>query len=315
MAELSPNSAKTIGIEVGSAKIRFVVLQDARDVVLRHEKMLEPEADLVEQLTATINQVKQQIGDVQAVGVAIPGLVKRENGLIALSMQFPSLVGVNLVEVLRQKTELPAILENDANAAAIAECELGAGCDCQSLFYATIGAGVGGAMILNGEIWRGASGFAGEFGHIIINEDGQKLEEVVSASNIIRRTRERLRQDGTSSLSRIALNPDFDVATIVREANEGDDFAQLMIERTGIYIGTAIAGVINLLNVERVVIGGEVTETGKVILDSIIKRAKELSFEPSFEAMEIVSAQLGIDSAAIGAAILAVNSYRLSDNS
>ncbi len=305
MSELSPNLTKVIGIDVFDAKLRFVVLAGRGEILISQEKHLETESSFPEQITALVVQIQQQIPDVQAVGVAIPGLVRRENGQIVLSTQFPSLVGANLAGLLREKTNLPTILENDANSAAIAEYELGAGQNCQSLFYATIGKGVGGAIILDGKLWHGITGFAGEFGHITINEEGLKLENVASASNIIRRTRERLRQDSTSSLSRISLNPDFTVDSIVREANEGDDFAQLMIERTGIYIGTAIASVINLLNVERVVIGGEVMETGEVILNSIVSQAKQLSFAPSFEATTIVSAQLGANSTAIGAALLA----------
>ncbi len=132
------------------------------------------------------------------------------------------------------------------------------------MFYVTIGSGIGGALIIDGKLWLGTSGFAGEFGHITIDPEGNEctcgnigcLETYASAPNIVRRTHERLFRDGTSSLSRLALNRDFTASDIAREAMNGDDFALLMIERTGRYIGTAVAAVINLLNPERIVLGG-----------------------------------------------------------
>jgi glucokinase len=181
------------------------------------------------------------------------------------------------------------------------------------MFYVTIGRGIGGALILDGRLWYGASGFAGEFGHITIDQEGVEcscgnigcLETVASAPNIVRRTHERLYRDGTSSLSRLAMNKDFTAADIAREARNGDDFALLMIERTGRYIGTAIAAVINLLNIERVVLGGGVMEAGDLILNPIIRETGRRAFQPCFEAAQIVAASLGTDAVPIGAALLA----------
>ena len=155
-------------------------------------------------------------------------------------------------------------------------------------------------------MWRGSSGFAGEFGHIAITSDGKKLEDVASAANIVRRTRTRFHQDQTSSLYQIGEEA-ITTADIVREAERGDDFARMMLERTGAYVGTAIAGVINLLNIEKIIIGGEIMQTGNYVLDAIIKRAKKLSFEPSFRVTEIVEGKLKSDAPAIGAALLANN--------
>ena len=132
-----------------------------------------------------------------------------------------------------------------------------------------IGNGIGGAIILDGKLWTGASGFAGEVGHITIDTEGLQcvcgntgcLETVASAPSIVRRARERLNRDRTSSLSRLALNKSF-TARAAHQANEGDDFALMMIERTGKYIGTGVASVINLLNIERIVLGGGVMDAG-----------------------------------------------------
>ena len=176
-----------------------------------------------------------------------------------------------------------------------------------------IGNGIGGAIILDGKLWAGASGFAGEVGHITIDTEGLEcvcgntgcLETVASAPSIVRRARERLNRDNTSSLSRLALNKSFTADDVAHQANEGDDFALMMIERTGKYIGTGVASVINLLNIERIVLGGGVMDAGSLILNPIIHEVKRRAFQPCFEATEIVAAKLGLDGAPIGAALLA----------
>ncbi|MGC2238216.1 MAG: ROK family protein [Pyrinomonadaceae bacterium] len=194
-------------------------------------------------------------------------------------------------------------IENDANAAAYGEYNLGAGRGSRDMFYVTLGTGIGGALIFDGNIWRGASGFAGEFGHITINSEGMKLEDVASAANIVRRTKSRFHQDHTSSLGKIGED-EIGLKDVVREAQIGDSFAQMMLERTGTYVGMAIASVINLLNVEKIVVGGAIMQSEHLVLDAIIRRARELSFAPSFKGTEILVGELGENASAVGVALL-----------
>jgi glucokinase len=175
------------------------------------------------------------------------------------------------------------------------------------MFCAIIGEGVGSGLILGGEIWRGSHGYAGEFGLIFVDEEGARLEEVASTPNIVRRTQHRLLQDSTTAL-RGDLENGVVLDHILSAAAEGDDFARMMLERTGSCIGTAIGDVINLLDVGLIVIGGEVTKGDGIILNSIIHRAKECASQQSFEATDIVLSELGDDAAAIGAALLARHS-------
>jgi glucokinase len=213
-------------------------------------------------------------------------------------------------------TEAPGLrieLENDANAAAYGEFIVGAGRGDRDMFYVTIGEGIGGAIILGGKLWTGTSGFAGEVGHITIDTEGIEcecgntgcLETVASSPNIVRRANERLHRDSTSSLSKLGLNKNFTAADVAHEAKNGDDFSLMMIERTGKYIGTGVASVINLLNIGKIVMGGEVMDAGKLLLDPIIQEAKRRAFQPCFEATQIVGGTLGADAAAVGVAMLA----------
>ena len=181
-----------------------------------------------------------------------------------------------------------------------------------------IGNGIGGAIILDGKLWTGASGFAGEVGHITIDTEGLEcvcgntgcLETVASAPSIVRRARERLNRDSTSSLSRLALNKSFTAEDVAHQANEGDDFALMMIERTGKYIGTGVASVINLLNIERNRARRRRNGRRLVNPQPHHSRSKTPRFPTLFEATEIVAAKLGLDGAHIGAAMLARDAAR-----
>ena len=288
-----------------------LVTLDGR-VAARREEPLERET-VVAQITRAVQELRDQAPDVTAIGLGIPGLVNRTTDRVLVSTDLPSVVRGDIHAELTRATGLRVELENDANAAAYGEYKVGAGAGSRDMFFATIGAGIGGAIILDGKLWLGASGFAGEFGHITIDAEGIEcmcgntgcLETVASAPNIVRRANERLYRDNTSSLSRLAMNKEFTAADIAQEAKSGDDFSLMMIERTGKYIGAAVASVINLLNIERIVLGGGVMDAGSLILDPIINEARRRAFQPCFEATQIVAAALGTDAVSIGAALLA----------
>lgn len=291
--------------------MRGVVVSAEGAVVSRREAAHRPDSLLSE--VANIVASLREAGEINCVGIALPGLVNRETDRVLVSTGLPSVVGADLHTELTKATGVKFELENDANAAAYGEYKVGAGRDARDLFYIHIGDAVGGAIIIDGKLWTGASGCAGEVGHTTINTEGIQcecgnvgcLETVASGPNIARRARERLDRDSTSSLSRLAITDDFTAADLAREATNGDDFSIMMIERTGRYIGTAVAGIINLLSLERIVLGGAVMEAGDLMLNPIIKEAGKRSFHPCFESTKIVSGTLGADAVAIGAALLA----------
>jgi len=301
-----------IGIDLSGLKLRAATVNAEGAIAERREAPVQPDS-LIAQVTEVVNDLRRNTTGIEAVGIAIPGLVNRQNDRVVVSRYLPATVQAPLHAELMEKTGLRVELENDANAAAYGEYKIGAGSGSRDLFYITIGEGIGGAIIINGKLWTGASGFAGEVGHITIDTEGAEcqcgnlgcLETVASGPNIVRRAKERLHQDSTSSLSRLGLNKDFTADDLAREATEGDDFALMMLERTGKYIGTGVAGIINLLNIERIVLGGGVMQAGDLLLNPIIQEAKQRAFQPCFEATTILAATLGTDAATIGAAMLA----------
>ncbi len=303
MEIISEQTGNFVGVEVSRAAINAVCLDKVENVINEKNGRLDPNKDIAPQLIDFINSLRKEFGDFGQIGITVPGLIDRKTKSIAFSAQLPEYTKVDFLGELEKITKLEILVENDANAAAFAEYFLGAGQGAKNMFYVTLGRGVGGALILDGTLWRGVSGFAGEFGYVSINSEGGKLEDVASSANIIRRTKTRFNQDPTSSLSKLEEQA-IHLSDVVNEAKRGDNFAQLMLERTGMYVGTAVASVINLLNIERIVIGGEIMKAGDFVLGAIVKRAKELSFVPSFKTTEIVQGQFGENAAAIGAALL-----------
>lgn len=303
MSESQAASEKIVGIEAGSSAFKAVCLDSKGELIVAHRTRVEKDKEIFAQLIDFIGDVKKLFEDFDTVGIAVPGLINRESKRIAYSAHIPEHAGIDLLGEIASSTGMKVTMENDANAAAYAEFKKGAGRESRNLFYVTLGAGVGGAFIFDGKIWTGVSGFAGEFGYVAINSEGMKLEDMASAENIVRRTRSRFHQDNTSSLSKLE-EEQITLADIIREAQKKDDLAMMMLERTGMFVGTAIAGVINLLNIEKIVVGGEIMQAGKLVLNGIINRAKELSFTPSFETTKIVQGALGENAAAIGVALL-----------
>jgi glucokinase len=301
-----------IGIELSGSKLRAATVSNEGVIGERRTAEAEPDT-VVRQLTQMVSDLRGTANNIEAIGIAIPGLINRQTDRVIASSYVPAAVRENFHAVIMEATGLRVELENDANAAAYGEYKIGAGRGSRDMFYITIGEGIGGAIILDGKLWTGASGLAGEVGHITLDTEGDEclcgnrgcLETVASAPNIVRRANERLNRDSTSSLSKLATNQDFTAGDLAREAREGDDFSLMMIERTGKYIGTGVASIINLLNIERIVLGGGVMQAGDLILNPIIQEAKRRAFQPCFEATQILAAVLGEDAATIGAATLA----------
>ena len=291
--------------------MRAVLISETGQTLDRRESRYEPES-LIKSITDLAGELRNS-GEIKAVGLAIPGLVNRETDRVLVSTGLPFTAREHIHSELMEATGLRFELENDANAAAYGEYKAGAGRDARDIFYIGIGDAIGGAIILDGKLWTGASGCAAEIGHITIDTEGAEcvcgntgcLETIASGPNIVRRARERLNRDSTSSLSRLAMQESFTAGDLALEANNGDDFSVMMLERTGRSIGIAVASMINLLSIERIILGGAIMEAGDLIVEPIIAEARKRSFQQCFEATKVVAAELGADGVAIGAALLA----------
>ncbi len=310
-----------IGVDLGSTSIRTGAVGSAGKLL---DFRLEPESDrtaptrgreIADHLLSAVERMIEahsRSGRLAAIGVGLPGLVDHSNHRIINLPNAQGLVGLDLYGEFEAKFGVPIYFDNNANAAAYAEMTCGIARGESDWLYLHIGGGIGAGLVLDGKLRRGKSGFAGEIGHVNVDPEGSEcpcgsfgcLETVASASNIVRRTRDRLRRDATSSLSRLGAMGGFTYDDIIAAAESGDDLAKMMLERTGIFIGRALAGVINLLNLSMVAIGGA-PSARPFLVPAIIEETRRRAFAPVFRDCRIVAAELGSEAGVVGAALLA----------
>lgn len=248
------------------------------------------------------------------IGIGAPGPVNKEDGSIEVAVnlgweKFP------LREILEMETSLPVIVENDANIAAIGGMWKGAGKGAVNLICVTLGTGVGGGIIVNGEIVHGTNGAGGEIDHITsVPRDGLPcncgktgcLETVASATGIVRLAQKRLAfDDCTSKLRGIhEENQAITAKQVFDAANEGDEFAKQIIQQVAYHLGLALANLPNGLNPEKIVIGGGVSKAGNALLSNLREEFFSFTFPRVSQGVEIVPATLGNNAGVIGGAWL-----------
>lgn len=317
----APNQSASfcLGVDLGSRHLRIGLVDRTGEVlVFRREPYqvvpASPEQNraLADQLLAAVRQVMDEHpGQVAAIGIGFPGLVHQLTHRIIALPNVPSFANLDLYQEFKRVFNLPIAFENSSNAAAFAEMACGVAQGVSDWLYISIGTSVGSGLVLDGKLRRGKSGFAGEIGHININPDGIEcacgstgcLETIASVPNIVRRTRARLQRDSTSSLSRLG-NEKITYEDVINAAEQGDDLARMMLERTGHFIGMAVADMINALNLSMVAIGGH-PRARPFLVPAITEEARRRAFPASFEDCQIVAARLGEEAGVVGIALLA----------
>lgn len=253
----------------------------------------------------------RNIGTVKALAAAVPAMINSEKGLILKAPNVPALNGCRFADVLSGELNLPCVLENDANAAVIGEHAFGAAKDYRSAIAVTLGTGVGGGIILDNKILRGADGTAGEIGHICVEPSGAPcgcgsygcVEQYSSATAIVRLAQEMENQYPQSALrSRSNLTS----ADIYEAGKAGDDLALEVFRRMGFYLGIALAGLINVLNPEVIVIGGGASAGWDLFMPHTQEQIRRRAYREPAERAKLVRGQLGDDAGILGAAQMAI---------
>ncbi|HZF37219.1 MAG TPA: ROK family protein [Blastocatellia bacterium] len=307
-----------LGVDLGSNHIRVGTVDPAGQVLaFRREPYSEEARKKPRALADQILSVSWQMAEdqaatapVSAVGVAFPGLVNQATHRAVELAQLPSLAEIDLRREIMQAFGVPTHFENNANAAAFAEMTMGATRDAGDWLYLHIGANVSAGLVLNGRLHRGKSGLAGAIGNMNVYTDHpgglMPLQAMASAESVVRRTRERLQKDRTSSLSKLGAMGGFTYDDIITQAHAGDDLAKMMLNRTGAYIAMAIADVINLLNLAMVAIGGA-PAARQFLTASIADGVRERAFTAAISDCQVVAAELEVEASVIGAALLAAD--------
>ncbi|MDR7555621.1 MAG: ROK family protein [Armatimonadota bacterium] len=303
-----------LGVDLGGTKILTAVVDETGQVAAR-VRAPTPQtgpAAVVEAIAATAQQALEAAGlprgAVRAAGVGAPGPADPVTGTVFSPPNLPGWGDVPLADLLRARLEVPVAVENDANAAALGEHWVGAGRGVDDLLYITVGTGIGGGLILRGQLYTGTSGCAGEVGHMVIVPDGPRcacgrqgcLEAVASGPAIARAARAALEAGRPSVLSAVAAE-ELDAHAVARAAVEGDPLAREVFARAARYLGLAVANLVNLLNPAMVIIGGGVARAGDLLLAPVRRIVDAEAFARPAAAVRIVPAALGADAGALGA--------------
>jgi glucokinase len=307
---------QAIGVDVGGTKTAALRLS-AGGEILDGTVVSTPADDEAAILTAAEAAIADVMdGDVVAIGVGAAGLVDVRAGLLLSS---PNLAwrNVPLAERLGTRFGLPVTVDNDATAAAWAEARFGASRKHPDSLFVGVGTGIGGGIVMGGRLIQGAHGFAGEIGHIIVQPDGPSCgcgnrgcwEQVAGGPAISRAGRSAATEDPESGIARLAGGDPARVTgeLVVRAATEGDPIAVRILGEVGRRLGEGIAGLVNVLDPEVVVLGGGVGEIGALVLEPL-REAYLATVEGRGDRPDvpILPAVLGNDAGAIGAALLAI---------
>jgi len=243
-----------------------------------------------------------QRGDLAAVGICSPGPCDIDAGVISSAPNLPDWRDVPICRYLEERLGVRACLENDANAAAVGEHVYGAGRGCRHLIYITVSTGIGGGLIIDGRLYRGATGVAGELGHMTIEPDGPVcgcgnrgcLEAFASGTAIAARGEELVAQGGSPLLARLAQEQGELTAAIVGQAAEaGDSASRDIIQRAGYYLGVGLASYVNIFNPEVIIIGGGLAKMGELLLGPARAEMEARAMPEALKAVQLKPAELG----------------------
>jgi len=308
---------RAIGIDIGGTKIAAgVVSAEGRIVQALAVPTPQRQDDVVQCILATVTGLRRAHPDVAAIGVGAAGMVDWPSGHIRWAPN-NSYRDLPLQRLLSEGSGLPAVVENDANAAAWAEATVGAGAGLANVIALTVGTGIGAGIILNGELQRGDTGIAGEAGHIIVNPSGEErcgcgatgcLEAMASGTALGRIGRRAVAADPASRLASLAGSAEAVTGETVHEAAlQGDPVALRLFDEIGYWLGVGIASLTNVFDPQLVIVGGGLVTTGDLLLTPARESFERFIFARAHRRLPpLVPARLGSDAGLIGAALLAL---------
>lgn len=310
-----------VAVDLGGTHLRAAVVDQNGEVEfrLKHETLRTEDASkIVEALVNAVHECERRHSengtDFKAVSVVVPGTVNLEQGTVVKTPNVPCLDGFPLVAALNSDLKQTVLLENDANAAALGELWLGAGRGKSSIICVTLGTGVGGGIVLDGNLWRGVDGSAGEIGHMSVDPFGSVacgcgnhgcLEVYASATAIVRMANEK----GLQHDSLLSHREDLTAKAVYAAGLAGDELALDVFERMGAYLGIGLANLINILNPEMIVIGGGVASGWTLFEKHMQREVAKRTFALRSNGVKIVPAECGDDAGLLGAAWLAFTAH------
>jgi glucokinase len=312
------NESYAIGVDIGGTNMSAAVMSHDNSALLSKEtietRAQQGPEDGMKRLGDLIARVIQaaniSLKDVAGIGIGCSGPVDTEKGLVQNPYTLPTWDDLPIVEILTGRFHKPILLLNDAHAAALGEYHVGAGRGSRNMIYMTVSTGIGGGLILNGQLYRSKGLMAGEIGHQSVDYDGRPcycgargcLEMYAAGPGIAQTAQERITPD-SAIWSRVDGDKQAISARIVGEAAQaGDALALDILREAGMYLGVGIANLINILAPERIVIGGGVMQSHAFIFPALHEHLGKQKFLVPADDIQILRAELGLDAGVVGAA-------------
>jgi glucokinase-like ROK family protein len=323
--EIDPRGGNILGIEMGVNFISVIIMDLAGAILWRQQQETDEQHEQEKVVSRALDMLRQALEQQEksetrllGIGMTLPGLVDTKSGLLMFS---PNLQWrkVPIHQMISDATHLPVLVDNDANAAALAEHLFGSARKVRHFLFITIGIGVGGGLFLNGEIYRGAGGYAGEIGHTCLSPSHTQpcrcgnsgcWENSTNQYSLVERVRNRLDVGRASSIYEMIKEKDQPLTPtlIAQAAKQGDKQALEALTETGEFVGLKVANLVNIFNPEMVILGGSTSEAIPYMLPAIQEVVEERALPECREGLQILISSFGRDACVKGAAALMVHS-------
>ncbi len=308
-----------IGIDLGGTNIKSALVDDDKGIV----KKFSLKTEAVKGRDHVLSRLSQAIqkaadaADEQPVGVGMgsPGMISLDRTTVQNPPNLPGWESVNVSNEIQQRTGFSCLVENDANLAALGSHHFGKGQDFDHFIMITLGTGVGGGIIFDGDLYRGTTGAAGELGHVIINYPGPLsnsntrggIEAYLGQRFLSRYAADRIRHDSSNPLYKKFANrfDDLEPIDLYDAANDGNELAQEILYSSGEKLGYAIVNYIHILDIRKIIVSGGVSQAGDWILEPARKTAYKYMMATFHDGFELIHESLGNKAALLGAASLA----------
>ena len=311
-----------VGVDLGGTKID-TVLSDSRGKIKARE-LAETRAGegpdaVIARIVAAIKKVSDG-ANVSGVGIGAAGVIDLKTGVVTFSPNMPGWHNVPFRDIVQREVGIATFVDNDATVAALGEYKFGAAKGIDHFVCVTVGTGIGGGIVTNGEIYRGISGSAGEIGHMTIDINGPRCgcgnngcwEALASGTALEREAAARLRAGANTTIPRFVKegSKKINARSIYLAAKDGDPLANELIAQLGFYLGVGLANLVNVFNPQLIVLSGGVSRMGDMLLTPARKTLRERAFEISAKAARVEVSSLGYDAGPLGAVALALNEMR-----
>ena len=321
LLEITPESGYIAGIDIGATHLRIAISNFGTQVIAEKEIPFDiaqkPNICIQkvnELLTNLLTQANLDLAQLNAIGFGVPGPISSDAGMVIAPPIMPGWDQFPIRKTLEKLWGLPVSVNNDAELGALGEWAYGAGRGTQDLAYIKVGTGIGAGLLIDGRIYRGSTGSAGEIGHLTISNNGPLctcgnrgcLEAFSGGEAIARQACEAVKNKENTRLALLPLE-EISAKSVAKAAQRGDLVSQKIMEEAGKNLGVALAGLVNIFNPDMIVVGGGVAQIGDLFLEPIRKTVEQRSLPAATGNVRITSALLGKRSSSMGAVVQALS--------